>query len=49
MKKQVGVDFKRTMNKLTFDKVVSEKPKMFAYVTLPVEEPEPKSKKNASL
>uniref|UniRef100_H2YFW8 Uncharacterized protein n=1 Tax=Ciona savignyi TaxID=51511 RepID=H2YFW8_CIOSA len=39
LEQQVGLDFKRTMNKLTFDKVVSRNLKSFAYVTLP--EPEP--------
>ncbi|XP_076826201.1 dynein axonemal heavy chain 1-like isoform X3 [Clavelina lepadiformis] len=40
LERQVGLEFMRTMNKLTFDKVVSRNPKSFAYVTLP--DPKPK-------
>nr|CAB3238468.1 dynein heavy chain 1, axonemal-like [Phallusia mammillata] len=40
LERQVGVDFKRTMNKLTFDNVVSRSPKAFAYVTMPEPESE---------
>ena len=35
LERQVGLDYKRAMNKMVFDKVVSRSPKEFAYVTLP--------------
>ena len=35
LESQIGLDYKRAMNKMTFDSVVSQNPKDFAYVTLP--------------
>ncbi|XP_077969677.1 dynein axonemal heavy chain 1-like isoform X2 [Styela clava] len=35
MESQVNLDFKRSMNKLTFDKVISKDRKQYAYVTIP--------------
>ncbi|MEE6511728.1 hypothetical protein FKM82_018461 [Ascaphus truei] len=41
---EISLEYERTMNKLTFDQLVSSKPQRFAYVTLPdkVEEKVPK-------
>lgn len=38
MRSQVDVDFMRTMNKLTFDRVVENDPKKFAFITMPEDE-----------
>nr|XP_033782541.1 dynein heavy chain 1, axonemal isoform X1 [Geotrypetes seraphini]XP_033782544.1 dynein heavy chain 1, axonemal isoform X1 [Geotrypetes seraphini]XP_033782545.1 dynein heavy chain 1, axonemal isoform X1 [Geotrypetes seraphini]XP_033782546.1 dynein heavy chain 1, axonemal isoform X1 [Geotrypetes seraphini]XP_033782547.1 dynein heavy chain 1, axonemal isoform X1 [Geotrypetes seraphini] len=35
LEKEVGLDYERTMNKLNFDRIVSSKPHVFTYVTLP--------------
>ncbi|XP_029455356.1 dynein heavy chain 1, axonemal [Rhinatrema bivittatum] len=35
LEKEVGLDYERTMNKLNFDRIVSSKPHVFSYVTLP--------------
>ncbi len=32
LSKQVQLDFMRTMNKITFDKIITLKPEKFAYV-----------------
>lgn len=40
LEKEVRSDYERTMNKMIFDRVVSSKPQMFYYVTLPDKEEE---------
>ena len=35
LESQIGLEYKRTMNKMIFDNVVSENRKEFAYVTTP--------------
>lgn len=34
------LDYERTMNKISFDRIVASKPEMFSYVTLPDKEEE---------
>lgn len=48
LSKEIQLDYKRTMNKITFDKVVKANPKRFHYVTLedPVVEVIPESGTN---
>ncbi|XP_073667291.1 dynein axonemal heavy chain 1 [Tursiops truncatus] len=40
LSREVNLDYERSMNKISFDKIVSSKPKTFFYVTLPEEEEE---------
>ncbi|XP_019331155.1 dynein axonemal heavy chain 1 [Alligator mississippiensis] len=40
LEKEVSLDYERTMNKIIFDRVVTSKPQMFSYVTLPEKEEE---------
>uniref|UniRef100_W5KGW7 Uncharacterized protein n=1 Tax=Astyanax mexicanus TaxID=7994 RepID=W5KGW7_ASTMX len=40
LEKEVELHYNRTMNKLSFDWVVQNKPEEFSYITLPQEEPE---------
>ena len=48
LSKEIQLDYKRAMNKITFDKVVKANPKWFHYVKLedPVEEVIPESGTN---
>ncbi|NWZ55127.1 DYH1 protein, partial [Haliaeetus albicilla] len=38
LEKEVRLDFERTMNRISFDRVVTSKPQTFSYVTLPDKE-----------
>ena len=38
--KEIQVDFSRSMNRITFDKIISSKPEKYPFVTLPQEEEE---------
>ncbi|XP_037242845.1 dynein heavy chain 1, axonemal [Falco rusticolus] len=38
LEKEVRLDYERTMNRISFDTVVTSKPEMFSYVTLPDKE-----------
>ncbi|NXL44771.1 DYH1 protein, partial [Podilymbus podiceps] len=38
LEKEVRLDYERTMNRISFDRVVSSKPQTFSYVTLPDKE-----------
>lgn len=40
LSKEVNLDYERSMNKINFDQIVSSKPDMFSYVTLPKKEEE---------
>ncbi|CAM4600221.1 unnamed protein product [Caretta caretta] len=40
LEKEVSLDYERTMNKIIFDGVITSKPQMFSYVTLPEKEEE---------
>ncbi|KAM4654602.1 LOW QUALITY PROTEIN: dynein axonemal heavy chain 1 [Amazona ochrocephala] len=40
LEKEVRLDYERTMNKISFDRVVTSKPELFFYVTLPHKEEE---------
>uniref|UniRef100_A0A8D0HEG2 Uncharacterized protein n=1 Tax=Sphenodon punctatus TaxID=8508 RepID=A0A8D0HEG2_SPHPU len=40
LEKEVSLDYERTMNKISFDRVVTSKPQTFSYVTLPEKEEE---------
>ncbi|XP_075795609.1 dynein axonemal heavy chain 1 isoform X2 [Pelodiscus sinensis] len=40
LEKEVTLDYKRTMNKIIFDGVITSKPQTFSYVTLPEKEEE---------
>uniref|UniRef100_A0A672VF35 Dynein axonemal heavy chain 1 n=1 Tax=Strigops habroptila TaxID=2489341 RepID=A0A672VF35_STRHB len=40
LEKEVRLDYERTMNKINFDRIVTSKPEMFSYVTLPDKEEE---------
>uniref|UniRef100_A0A8C3K8B9 Dynein axonemal heavy chain 1 n=1 Tax=Calidris pygmaea TaxID=425635 RepID=A0A8C3K8B9_9CHAR len=40
LEKEVRLDYERTMNRLSFDRVISSKPETFSYVTLPDKEEE---------
>uniref|UniRef100_A0A8C5T8B7 Dynein axonemal heavy chain 1 n=1 Tax=Malurus cyaneus samueli TaxID=2593467 RepID=A0A8C5T8B7_9PASS len=35
LEKEVKLDYKHTMNRISFDRVIASKPQMFSYVTLP--------------
>lgn len=35
LEKEVKLDYKHTMNMISFDRVVASKPEMFSFVTLP--------------
>jgi len=38
--KEIQVDFSRSMNRITFDRIVSSKPETYPFVTVPQEEVE---------
>lgn len=38
LEKEVKLDYKHTMNMISFDRVVASKPEMFSFVTLPDKE-----------
>lgn len=38
LEKEVRLDYEHTMNRLSFDRVITSKPQMFSYVTLPDKE-----------
>lgn len=38
LEKEVRLDYERTMNRISFDRVVTSKPETFYYVTLPDKE-----------
>lgn len=38
LEKEVRLDYERTMNRISFDRVVTSKPQTFSYVTLPDKE-----------
>ena len=38
--KEIQVDFSRSMNRITFDRIVNSKPETYPFVTLPQEEEE---------
>ncbi|XP_032448113.1 dynein heavy chain 1, axonemal [Lynx canadensis] len=40
LSREVNLDYERSMNKINFDQIVSSKPDMFSYVTLPKKEEE---------
>ena len=40
LSKEVQVDFSRSMNRITFDRIISNKPETYPFVTLPQEEEE---------
>ncbi|XP_022353638.1 dynein heavy chain 1, axonemal [Enhydra lutris kenyoni] len=40
LSREVNLDYERSMNKITFDQIVSSKPDTFSYVTLPKKEEE---------
>lgn len=40
LEKEVHLEYARTMNRMTFDKLVQANPKEFSYITLPEKEPE---------
>lgn len=40
LSKEIQVDFSRSMNRITFDRIVSSKPETYPFVTLPQEEEE---------
>ncbi|XP_045153350.1 dynein axonemal heavy chain 1 [Echinops telfairi] len=45
LSREVNLDYRRSMNKITFDTIVSSKPDTFSYVTLPKKEEEKVPKK----
>ncbi|TTB85611.1 Dynein heavy chain 1, axonemal [Bagarius yarrelli] len=47
LEKEIHLDFARTMNRMTFDKLVLDNPKEFSYITLPEKEPERVPKKGS--
>lgn len=38
LEKEVKLDYKHIMNRISFDRIVTSKPQMFSYVTLPDKE-----------
>lgn len=40
LEKEIHLEFSRTMNQMTFDKLVQANPKEFFYITVPEKEPE---------
>lgn len=40
LSKEIQVDFSRSMNRITFDRIVNSKPETYPFVTLPQEEEE---------
>lgn len=38
LEKEVKLDYKHIMNRISFDRVITSKPQMFSYVTLPDKE-----------
>ena len=40
LSKEIQVDFSRSMNRITFDRIISNKPETYPFVTLPQEEEE---------
>ena len=40
LSKEIQVDFSRSMNRITFDQIISSKPEKYPFVTLPQEEEE---------
>lgn len=40
LSKEIQVDFSRSMNRITFDRIISAKPETYPFVTLPQEEEE---------
>ena len=40
LSKEVQLDFRRSMNRITFDRIVSDKPETYPFVTIPEKEAE---------